>query len=539
MRNRNHSFLLPSLLLGPILIGAAALHSEAAYQIKKGDSLSKIAQTKYGNLEKWRELWDLNKAAIKDPHWIYPGQRLRLMNEGSLTLVASNAGTGSNASLPASSFKRRSQEWRLLPIQNWEKFVFPTDPLVDPTGFDRRSNIGERFAEKTLSPMAIAPDRIPILGEISASRSNFEKLNLGDTVMIRADEALQVGTTYSVTPGPEKVSSSRDGRVAFTYVISGKVKVIGVRDGVFVGTITSLYHPIDRGNLLIPEVQPLVFQKAIPCPSAVQASVMVQKSGQEDLIGQQRIVFLDVGSDDGVRPGMIFRQYLHQDPYTKESLTSRDFLIESELQVLDVQDRFAIAIVINSRSGVHADDEVVALTDLKDFDRNQGLQGIIQDRAKPASMDDLDRLDSSDGIGEKENRDLRQLEIWSKSNPSAGTGAGVSEDEIKKETLKPANPSPELGNETAPNDQSNAPKGESPQTAPEAPEAAPAPAPAEPPSGEAPPPEAMPSSSAPPEPTPAPQAPAPTPSAPSGEVKPQAAPPPSMEDSLQSAPLAP
>ena len=538
MSNRKPSFLLPGFLLGPILIGAAALHSEAAYQIKRGDSLSKIAQTKYGNLEKWREIWDLNKAAIKDPHWIYPGQRLRLMNEESLTLVASNAGTGSSPNLPSFSSKMRSQEWRLLPIQNWERFVFQTDPLVDPTGFDRRSNIGERFAEKTISPMAIAPDRIPILGEISASRSNYEKLNLGDTVIIRADEAIQVGTTYSVTPGPEKVSSSRDGRVAFTYVISGKVKVIGVRDGDFVGTITSLYHPIDRGNLLIPEVQPLFFSKAIPCPSAVQASILAQKSGQEDLIGQQRIVFLDVGSDDGVRPGMIFRQYLHQDPFTKDSLTSRDFLIESELQVLDVQDRFAIAIVINSRSGVHADDEVVALTDLKDFDRNQGLQGIIQDRAKPASMDDLDRLDSSDGIGEKENRDLRQLEIWSKSNPSAGTGAGVPEDEIKKETLKPANPSPELGNETAPNDQSNAPKGDSPQTAPAAPTPESAPAPAEPPAGEAPPPEAMPSTSPPAEPIASPT-PAPPPSPPSGEVKPQSAPPPSMEDSLQSAPLAP
>jgi LysM repeat protein len=459
-----------SILFGPALFGLAALHASASYEIKPGDTLSGIAESKYGSIEKWKQLYELNKDSIKDPHWIYPGQRLRLLTDEKLDLVASNG------VIPV-RIKKQSQEWRLLPQQAWERFVFKTDPYIDPNGFDRRSTIGKRFSDRTIATMAIAPDRIAIIGAINGSRSNFSEISLGEQVFIRADESVQVGTTYSVTTGPEKASSSRDGRVGFIYGILGKVKVIGVRDGLFIGTITALYHPIERGNLLIPEVQSLVFPKNIPCPTPVNASIMVSKNSIKSLIGQQRLVFLDVGTNEGVKPGMIFRQYLHRDPFTRDKLSSRDFMIESELQVLSSQEQFSIAIVIHSRSGVHDEDEVIGLTDLRDFDRNQGLQTVLQEHAPDPGMDELDRLDSTEGIGEKESQELRQLETWSKQTPSEGTGLLV--DDVKREFLNPSRASaPEMGDEAAPNDQSDQPVSPPPQTVPEAiPEATPEPAP--------------------------------------------------------------
>jgi LysM repeat protein len=466
-----------SFILGPALFGLATLNASANYEIKTGDTLSSIALSKYGTLNKWKDLYELNKAEIKDPHWIYPGQRLKLLTDDKLELLASNG------VIPV-KVKKQSQEWRLLPQQTWEKFVFKTDPYIDPNGFDRRSTIGKRFSDRTMAPMAIAPDRIAIIGAINGSRSNFSEISLGEQVFIRADESVQVGTTYSVTGGPEKVSSSRDGRVGFIYGILGKVKVIGVRDGLFIGTITALYHPIERGNLLIPEVQSLVFPKNVPCPTPVNASIMVSKGASNSLIGQQRLVFLDVGTNEGIKPGMIFRHYLHRDPFTHDKLSSRDFMIESELQVLSSQEQFSIAIVIHSRSGVHNEDEVVGLTDLRDFDRNQGLQSVLQEHAPEPGMDELDRLDSTEGIGEKEFQELRQLETWSKQTPSEGTGIHV--DDIKREVLNPSKASaPEVGEELAPNDQSDHPVTPPPQTAPEAtpapsPEATPSATPNEP-----------------------------------------------------------
>jgi len=290
-------------VLGPLALGWTALRAHADYEIKTGDTLSSIAISKYGTLDKWKALYEANKGVIKDPNWIYPGQRLRLLTDEPL--VASSP-VASNSAVPV-RMRKQSQEWRLLPQQSWEKFYFKKDPFIDPTGFDRRSTIGKRFSDRTLAPMAITPDRIAIMGAINGSRSNFSEIGLGEQVFIRADESIQVGTTYSITTGPEKSSSNRDGRVGFIYGILGKVKIIGVRDGLFIGTVTASYHPMMRGNLLIPEVQPLVFPRTVPCTTPVNASIMVPKSAARDLIGQQRLVFLDVGTNEGVKPGMVFR----------------------------------------------------------------------------------------------------------------------------------------------------------------------------------------------------------------------------------------
>ena len=49
---------------------------EEIYEVKKGDSLSKIA-TKYPNMT-WQKIFEANKDILKDPNLIYPGQKLRI-----------------------------------------------------------------------------------------------------------------------------------------------------------------------------------------------------------------------------------------------------------------------------------------------------------------------------------------------------------------------------------------------------------------------------------------------------------------------------
>lgn len=49
------------------------------YTVQSGDSLSKIAQQKLGDANKWRQIYDANRATIgDDPDLIKPGQRLRI-----------------------------------------------------------------------------------------------------------------------------------------------------------------------------------------------------------------------------------------------------------------------------------------------------------------------------------------------------------------------------------------------------------------------------------------------------------------------------
>jgi nucleoid-associated protein YgaU len=48
------------------------------YTVQKGDSLSKIAKSHYGDAMKWKALFEANREVIEDPDLIYPGQRIRL-----------------------------------------------------------------------------------------------------------------------------------------------------------------------------------------------------------------------------------------------------------------------------------------------------------------------------------------------------------------------------------------------------------------------------------------------------------------------------
>jgi nucleoid-associated protein YgaU len=62
--------------------GASSTAPEAevyeTYEVKPGDSLSRIAKAKYGNGNEWKRIFEANKDLIKDPNKIFPGQKLKI-----------------------------------------------------------------------------------------------------------------------------------------------------------------------------------------------------------------------------------------------------------------------------------------------------------------------------------------------------------------------------------------------------------------------------------------------------------------------------
>ncbi|MFT3763776.1 MAG: LysM peptidoglycan-binding domain-containing protein [Pseudoxanthomonas sp.] len=51
---------------------------EETYTIAKGDSLSKIAQEKYGKASAWKQIYEANRDVIEDPDRVFPGQVIKL-----------------------------------------------------------------------------------------------------------------------------------------------------------------------------------------------------------------------------------------------------------------------------------------------------------------------------------------------------------------------------------------------------------------------------------------------------------------------------
>ncbi len=55
---------------------------ESYYEIKAGDTLSKISKEVYGDANLYNKIFEENKEVIKDPNLIYPGQKIRIPKIG-------------------------------------------------------------------------------------------------------------------------------------------------------------------------------------------------------------------------------------------------------------------------------------------------------------------------------------------------------------------------------------------------------------------------------------------------------------------------
>jgi nucleoid-associated protein YgaU len=67
----------PDMRAGDLVLDIeVAPGSEEIYEIKPGDSLSKIA-SKYSGIT-WQQIFDANRDTIKDPNMIHPGQKIKI-----------------------------------------------------------------------------------------------------------------------------------------------------------------------------------------------------------------------------------------------------------------------------------------------------------------------------------------------------------------------------------------------------------------------------------------------------------------------------
>ena len=65
----------PDMRAGDLMLNVEATNFDEVYEIKKGDSLSKISK-QYGTT--WQKIFEMNKATIKNPDLIFPGQKIKI-----------------------------------------------------------------------------------------------------------------------------------------------------------------------------------------------------------------------------------------------------------------------------------------------------------------------------------------------------------------------------------------------------------------------------------------------------------------------------
>lgn len=238
------------------------------HTVRSGDTLWDISGRYYRNPYGWPRLWAQN-AQIQNPHWIYPGDQVRLRDASETGPVAANLGLRRGAKVPPQTIFLRDVGWLDDKTDDvWGEVVgSPSEKMMLSEGDDVYVKLGK---DKDGKDREVAQGQTLILFRpIATNKAAAEK---GQLVSIRG--AVRIDRI-------NKEERLVRGRIIESLDVIER----GVRIG-----------PVDRSFLIVPPVK---------SDKDLQARIIAALYPHA-FYGMHQVVFLDKGEKEGVVPGMRF-----------------------------------------------------------------------------------------------------------------------------------------------------------------------------------------------------------------------------------------
>ena len=337
------------------------------YTVRSGDTLWDLSGRFLNNPWYWPKIWSYNPE-ITNPHWIYPGNRLRFFQSGEEAPVqVAPAGPGE----PIAEAEDEEAE----PVKELEELSradmkgAASEEEKDAVAVAGPYKIGYVPPRGTYArrDAFVTPRELEESGTISAAFEEKLLLTARDRAYATFKKGGQVkaGETYSIYRTERPVRHPVTGElIGYQSTVLGAGKVVAIDEKSVKLLITASYEPIERGNLLGPWTERPF--RAVPAKANAKRLEGVIVSSPIEVMTQfaeSQVVFLDRGRADGVEEGNRFVVVRAGDPYGApvDKRTWDDRLPKEDvgsLLVVDVKENASAALVTRSLSELAAGDRV-------------------------------------------------------------------------------------------------------------------------------------------------------------------------------------
>ncbi len=263
------------------------------YIVKKGDTLWDISGTFLSKPWLWPDIWEINPQ-IKDPHWIYPGDLVRLVyREGEPRLVVDRTtklSPDDRATQPGTT--RLSPQVRVESIED----AITTIPLEEIDPFLSRSRVVNPGDLESAAYILQGSQQHLIVGEGDTvyARGGFD--GLGAYGVYRKAEAL-------VDPKTRELLGVHAQGI-------GDVSVTKVEGDIATLNVSRSYEEIRPGDRLLPTEDQTITATFMPSAPDVDINgvIMAVERGVSQ-IGKLDVVFLNRGEREGLQVGNVLAIY--------------------------------------------------------------------------------------------------------------------------------------------------------------------------------------------------------------------------------------
>ena len=336
-----------------------------AHKVVRGDTLWDLSAKYLQDPYSWPKIWSWNPE-IANPHWIYPGNVVRLGPAGPAGVAAQAQGPAVEAPSDDSDLVQVPKELASFSVGSLDRpqELGEGDEVV--VSGSRKIGYVAPSGTRTRRDSFVTATELAQSGAISAAFEDKLLLTTHDRAYATfAGDAAKLGQTYAIFRTERELRHPVDGKpFGYKTTILGAGRVVAVDGNQATVDITSAAEAIERGDRLgLLPAKPLAEVARRPNRKNVRGVIVASDVEVISEIGQHHYVYVDRGAADGVEPGNVFTVLRSGDPYGRDMTEARqdpNLPLEQvgALLVVEAKEHASTALVVKSERELLIGDRV-------------------------------------------------------------------------------------------------------------------------------------------------------------------------------------